>query len=322
MRLLFCLLLLEATAIPLQAQPFKLVVIGSSTAEGTGAQPQNDSSWVRRLSYYYKYTLGRLDTVYNLALGGTDNGHGLPGSYTPGAGFSLPDPQRNITRANTLGPHVIIVSYVSNRYDSYPIDSIVKHLQVIKDSANAEGRICFITTSQPRTSFNVAGRMQLKLVRDSILSHFGFYALNFYDSLVNPSDLSILAAYASPYDNIHLNNAGHALLFRQVVAKGIFDVHTVHSQRNGGWSENLTWDRGQVPGPEDSVVILPGHHLTLQQPATVKALLIRQQASFTLDGPDARLEIGTVLPNLQLRRNAKRPRAAARINTPAQRRFN
>ena len=79
-----------------------------------------------------------------------------------------------------------------------PMDSIMKSLQVIKDSANIENRVCFISTSQPRTQFDEAGRARLRVVKDSILNRFGFYAINFFDSLVNNVDNTILPQYAIP----------------------------------------------------------------------------------------------------------------------------
>ncbi len=271
----------------------KLAVIGSSTAEGIGAQPAIDSSWVRMINYYYKYQNSTIDTVFNLALSGYDTYHGLPTGYTPAFGFSQPDPNRNITKANSLQPQVILVSYVSNNFQNYPIDSIMWSLQTIKDSANKAGRICFISTSQPRTQYSLADREKLRVVKDSILKRFGFYAINFYDSIVNNSDQSILTAYASPFDNIHLNNAGHKMLYRQVLAKDIFNITTIRSRKSGNWDDPSCWDRGLVPVSGDSVVVEAGHNISLKQSLSARGILIKAEGQLTIDDPLAHLTIGS-----------------------------
>jgi len=66
----------------------RLVVIGSSTAAGSGASTY-DSCWVRRISYQYKNQQMVVDTVHNLALPGYDTYHGMPSSYPPAFGNSF-----------------------------------------------------------------------------------------------------------------------------------------------------------------------------------------------------------------------------------------
>ncbi len=278
----------------LRAQLKKIAVIGSSTASGTGAQPETDSSWVRRLNYYYKYQQSVVDTVYNLALPGYDNYHGLPSSYTPAPGFSTPDPARNVTRANSFSPDVVIVSFVSNNFNStgYPTDSIMKAFQIIKDSVNKAGHLCFISTTQPRTSFDDPSRARLRVLKDSIVNRFGFYAINFFDSIVNNTDNSILTAYASPYDNIHLNNAGHAMLFRQVLAKDMFNIRVIRTRKSGDFNDPQTWDRGLLPTPLDSVAVLAGHTLNITGNYSVKALSVANGATLQLASGSANLVVG------------------------------
>lgn len=278
----------------LQAQLKKIAVIGSSTASGTGAQPETDSSWVRRLSYYYKYQQSVIDTLYNLALPGYDNYHGLPSSYTPAPGYSSPDPNRNVTKANSFSPDVVIVSFVSNNFNTagYPTDSIMKAFQIIKDSVNKAGHLCFISTTQPRTSFDDPSRARLRVLKDSILNRFGFYAINFYDSIVNNSDNSILTAYASPYDNIHLNNAGHAMLFRQVLAKDIFNIRVIRTRKSGDFNDPQTWDRGLLPTEQDSVAVLAGHTLNITGNNFVKGLSVANGATLQLASESANLTVG------------------------------
>ncbi len=269
----------------------RLVVIGSSTAAGSGASPY-DSCWVRRINFQYKYQQAVVDTVHNLAWPGYDNYHGMPSSYPPAFGNSNPDPERNITKANSFTPNVIIVSFVSNKFDQMPMDSIMKTLQVIKDSANIEDRVCFISTSQPRGSFDDAGRARLRVVKDSILNRFGFYAINFFDSLVNNVDNTILPQYAYIGDNIHINNAGHYMLYKQVLAKDIFNIKVTRTRKSGNFNDRATWDKGIIPTPADSIAVLPGHTLTFTNSTQVRGLSIATGGLVVINNPAVQVQIG------------------------------
>jgi len=215
------------------AQLKKISVIGSSTAAGTGASTP-DSSWVRRINYYYKYQLRNLDSTYNLAVGGYSPYDGMPTSYIPPAGKPGPDPNRNITKALTYSPNVVIVNFPTNRFDIDPISEILFCLQTIYDSTMVRGKRCFITTTQPRHDGNFgtsAIKRKLAVLKDSIINRFGMYSLNFYDGLYNPSDSTILSIYSAG-DGIHLNDAGHRILFDRVRTKNIFDVNLAANIKN------------------------------------------------------------------------------------------
>jgi hypothetical protein len=86
---------------------------------------------------------------------------------------------------------------------------------------------------------------------------------------VNNADNKILAAYNSG-DNIHLNNAGHALLYRQVVAKDIFNITTTRTRKSGDFSDRSTWDKGIIPTPDDSIAVMPGQTLTITSSVQVR----------------------------------------------------
>jgi len=203
-------------------QPKSIAVIGSSTAEGAGADPK-DSSWVNRLAHYYINQQGTVSVIHNLAVPGSNNYQGMPSSYTPPPFKSNPDPEHNITKAIQLNPDIIIVSYVSNNLNEYSIAETMFTLQTIKDSANAAGKICFITTTQPRDNFDDAGRERLRVLKDSILNRFGYFAINFFDPIVGPDNYRH-PDYAFHADDVHLNNAGHRMLFQQVLAKDIISA--------------------------------------------------------------------------------------------------
>src|SRR5688500_5527360 len=189
-RSLFAVVLV-LTAIEVCSQDKVVAVIGSSTAEGFGASVR-DSSWVRRLSNHYKRE-GVLDTIYNRAKGGLNSYHGMPTSYTPPAGRPYPMPDSNITRAISFNPDVILITYVSNNFDTYSIEEIKASLFTIFDSAIAAGKVAFVSTTQPRTGFSDAGRLQLRKLKDSIMKWFGNYAINFWNPIADSSNNTIAA---------------------------------------------------------------------------------------------------------------------------------
>src|SRR5690349_18464412 len=78
----------------------KIVVLGSSTAFGTGASSV-DSSWVGRLQKAHRLnTSDNLDTIVtNLAVGGYNTYHIMPTGFVPPANRPAPDPLHNVTQA-------------------------------------------------------------------------------------------------------------------------------------------------------------------------------------------------------------------------------
>lgn len=228
---IFCLLVL-AINLPVLAQ-YRVAVIGSSTAGGTGAWPL-DSAWVNRLNQFYKHKLQIIDSIYTFAVGGYPVYKGMPSSFVPPVNRDGPDHNRNVTKANNVlaslpmpNNAVVFVNYPSNKFEEYNIPEIMFCLQTIYDSVVKEGHRCFIITTQPRTGGawdDPAIKRKMAVIKDSIINRFGeAHTVNFYDGLYNASDSSILAKYNSG-DGIHFNNAGHRELFERVKAKNIFNV--------------------------------------------------------------------------------------------------
>ncbi len=216
----FYLLLCVCIVTGASAQTKELSVIGSSTSACTGPD------------FYTDCYIGRLDAHYDpvdihqLAVGGYTVYKGMPSSFTGPRDNLQPDPNNNITRALSFMPDVVIVNYPSNGYDTLRVDSIMRCLRTIRDSANALGVPCYITTTQPRHAFpfnTMAARTKLKEIRDSIMLQFGYFAIDFWTDLADPATYNILPAYDDG-DGIHLNEAGHEILFQRVVAKNIFLV--------------------------------------------------------------------------------------------------
>ena len=232
------------------SQNKRAVVIGSSTAAGTGASSV-DSGWVNLLNNYYKCRLGIADSVYNLGIPGADNYRGMPTTYVPPVSRPLPDPDHNISKAGFLlkdvtvaTDGVVIVNYPTNRYNTYSIDEIMSSLQIIYDSAISVGNRCFVSTTQPRNdgAFNTSAvKRKLADIKDSIISRFGNeHTINFWDGMYDPADTTILDKYSFG-DLIHFNDAGHRELFERVVAKNIFNLPVWYSKSTGYLDNLTTW---------------------------------------------------------------------------------
>ncbi|MGB8190624.1 MAG: SGNH/GDSL hydrolase family protein [Chitinophagaceae bacterium] len=206
------------------AQNKKLSIIGSSTSACTG--PSSFANcYVAKLDAYYDGIAQPID-IFQLAVGGYTVYKGMPSSFIGPWPNLQPDPNNNITKALSFNPDVVLVNYPTNGFDTLRVDSVMRCFRTIRDSANALGKVCFITTTQPRHGFpfnTMAARIKLKELRDSILLQFGYFSIDFWDGLADPVTYEILPAYNSG-DNIHLNDAGHDILFQRVRNKNMFAV--------------------------------------------------------------------------------------------------
>ncbi len=248
-RIFFALLFLWP-ALATHSQVRRIVVIGSSTARGTGASVP-DSGWVRLLSREYKCRMELVDTVFNLASSGTTFYHGMPDDCTPPPFRPSPLSANNVSRAVRLlsslpnrSQGLVIVNYPSGGYDTYSVEEIMTGLQTIYDTVMLAGNRCLISTTQPRSdaAFNTpAIRKKLADLKDSILLRFGpEHAVDFYEGLFNPADSSIRSDYAAG-DNVHFNDAGHRVLCERVIAKNPFGLPVWYSKSTGMLNDLSTW---------------------------------------------------------------------------------
>ena len=201
-----------------------IVILGSSTAAGTGAFPY-DSSWAGKLQLYYRQntTAGDPDTVVtNLALGGQWTFSVMPSWYVPPAGYPAVNTARNITQAISLNPDVIIVNLPSNdAIWPFPNWMSMNNFRTIFQEAVTYNKRIFITTSQPINNSNLNIRDSLRKIKDSIMLNFGSFAIDFWTPLASPAGDSTIRADLNS-DGTHVNNLGHRLLFQQVIAEELF----------------------------------------------------------------------------------------------------
>ncbi|SDL96871.1 Por secretion system C-terminal sorting domain-containing protein [Catalinimonas alkaloidigena] len=199
---------------------YTIVVIGSSTAAGTGPSSL-DSAWVWR----YRNYLTQMDTrfqVINLAQGGFTTYNVLPtGTAISGVSQSI-DTARNITKAVSFVPDAIIVNLPSNdAVNSYSVADQLANYDLIAQTADSAGASLWVTTTQPR-DLTDAGQIQIQLdMRDSTLARFDSLAIDFWSGFAE-EDGTLLDAYDSG-DGIHLNDMAHRILFERVIAKNIYN---------------------------------------------------------------------------------------------------
>ncbi len=191
-----------------------IVVLGSSTSAGTGANPP-DSAYVNRVRAH----IAGVDTTYkvlNLAVGGFTSYHVMPTGFVPPGGRPTPRATNNITYALEYNPKAIFLNLPSNdAASSYPVSEQIANYDTLVAVANRSNVKLWITTTQPR---NFSSQSQLDLLfamRDSVNTRYAPYAVDFWTTLAQPNGF-IVPEYNSG-DGIHLNNAGHRLLYQRAI---------------------------------------------------------------------------------------------------------
>jgi hypothetical protein len=188
-----------------------IVILGSSTAEGHGATP--DSAWVNRIARCYKDY-----RVINLAYGGLTTYEILPSNVNHKKGRPSVNPERNITKALSYDPEIIILSMTNNDvgYGYWVEKEYVKNLKYIRDYAKLHGVDTFlVTTTFART---ITPYDSLKLASDLIINEFKKYSINIFDTLCDKRKRVNYTVFQAP-DGGHLNNKGHNAVYFKVHEK-------------------------------------------------------------------------------------------------------
>ena len=178
----------------------KVVVMGSSTALGTGASiPGN--SWAGLLDTHITTSFPNSSLV-NIAKDGISS-------------FSLlstGDPDANIDKALAENPTIIIVNMPSNDVNNnIPEATTIANYTTIRDLAAAQGVDMFFTTTQPRNFSDFSKRQLLQIQAQTIRDTFSPFVIDIYDELAD-SDLRLKPVYAADA-NSHLNDLGHLYLY-------------------------------------------------------------------------------------------------------------
>ena len=202
---------------------YKIIILGSSTAAGTGPAFSNNA-WVARYRYYLQQKDTRFE-VENLAVGGFTTYNILPtGTQIPTGVSHNVDVAHNITKALSLNPDGIIINLPSNDAAfNYLTANQITNYNLIKNTALAENVPVWISSPQPKNfGTDTTGlQIQLEMVTETPIQ-FGEFAFDFWADLGVSDNNGIKPEYNT--DGTHMNDTGHRELFERVISKGI---HTV-----------------------------------------------------------------------------------------------
>ncbi len=202
------------------AQSYHIVVLGSSTAAGSGPSSP-DSTWVNRYRRHLQ-AIHPGNLLTNLAVGGFTTYRIMPTGYTPPPGRPTPDVTHNITQALSLNPDAIVINMPSNDVSSgFTVAEQLHNFDTIIDLAALAGVPVWITTTQPKNYTNPQSILKQIEVRDSIYARYGSKAIDFWTTIAAPNGW-IDSLYDSG-DGTHLNNAAHGILCNRVIGASIPD---------------------------------------------------------------------------------------------------
>lgn len=200
---------------------WKIVVLGSSTAYGTGASTY-DSSWVGKFTAYVKRK-NSANEVYNLGIPGFTTYQNLcPTGFVPPANRPTPNAAFNISAALALQPDAIVINMPSNdASNGYSLEEQQANFERTLSLADAANVPVWVTTTQPRNNMSNDQINNLIAMRNWINGRLGDKAVDFWSTVANP-DGSINSTYG--YDYVHVNNLGHELFYSRIKAESILDT--------------------------------------------------------------------------------------------------
>ena len=200
----------KGTKIPVE--PDRIVILGSSTAQGFGAS-RPDSAWVGRVKAYF----GDKKQIINLAKGGYTSYQMRQTSAALVPQRPAPDTARNITKALTYQPDVLILSMTTNDVSAgFALSDYFKNVDEVISQARAAGvKRVYVTTSLPRSSVDLPKRQILSQQRQQTMARFGQMTIDLWAGFEGDS-LKLNPKY-DVGDRIHLNDAGHKILAERII---------------------------------------------------------------------------------------------------------
>lgn len=258
------------TIIPDDGTVYRIVVLGSSTASGSG--PSNQfNAWV----WKYRRYLEQLDTRYeviNLAQGGFATYNILPtGTSIPTGVNRTINVNKNVTKAVSLGAHGIIINLPSNdAASSYPVTDQLHNYALIAQTASQNQIQLWVTTPQPRnfTANSTQATIQNQMVTETY-NTFGTNAVDFWTGIGNSAGNQILLPYDSG-DGVHATNEAHQIFYERLLLKNI------HGSIKNAVDASLTI--AQIEKPSISLHPNPVHsRLFITTDADIKSIQVYNQ---------------------------------------------
>ncbi len=206
----FILLAALVDCLPARAQTAKtIVVIGSSTAFGTGAKPI-DSSWVNRLRNNFQ-NYNSKNRIVNLAVGGYTTFKLIPSNQSF-QGRPLPDTLKNCSTAIQLKPDLILINLPTNDIAAdYTDEEIMRNYGLITEQIRQKHIPFFITSTQPRNFKDKKQLNRIKTLTDLLLKAYPDQIVNYLEKLSLPNHE--IKPEVAAGDGVHLNNNGHEIIY-------------------------------------------------------------------------------------------------------------
>ncbi|MFM7758923.1 MAG: SGNH/GDSL hydrolase family protein [Crocinitomicaceae bacterium] len=193
----------------------KILILGSSTAEGAGASKLSNS-WVFMLEQELK-NLNKASSVINYGKSGYSTFHIMP-TGTRYANRPNPDVERNITNALSKNPNMIIINMPSNDAAyGYSNEEQLRNYRLLIQLIKKRKIQYLLISPQPRNFKNEEQRIQQNALFQLMKKEFSPHFVDVW-SILSSEDFSLKPTYDSG-DGIHLNDQGHAYIFQQVFAK-------------------------------------------------------------------------------------------------------
>lgn len=197
-----------------------VVVLGSSTAEGTGPL-KAENTWVNRYRDFLETVDPDFD-VLNLARGGYTTYRIIPEGASGREDRPVADPLRNIEAALARNPVAIVVNMPSNDVASgFGVAEQMRNFQIVKDRADAAGVPIWFTTPQPRNLDEAGTRAQREL-KDAMYERFGNRVIDFWEGFATEQGGQMQVWDSG--DDLHYNDAAHGVFFERMKAAGIHET--------------------------------------------------------------------------------------------------
>lgn len=283
---------------PAQTGAVRVVVLGSSTAEGEAARPLSNA-WANRYREYLQ-SINPQSELFNFAIGGFTTFNVMPSGYVPPSPWNtsqyVPVNANNITYGLALQPTLIIVNLPTNDCASYiPVSVQMNNYERIIAEARAHNVPVWITSPQGR-NVDQAGRSLLVQLRAATEASYPDRVIDFWTGLADSAGF-ILPEFN--FDGTHLNNAGHAVLYDRVVNTVRWGSSVVQPEILAGpQSETILegdsvvftvtlqgtrpfayrWQRNgvEIAGAIDSIYVLPA--VTLSESGATFRAIVRNTA--------------------------------------------
>jgi acyl-CoA thioesterase I len=187
-------------------------VLGSSTAAGVGASA--GQSWTARLAEALRLRGVQLD---NRARSGATTYQALPAAEPRAPTRPATDPAQDAATALATRPAALLLAFPSNdALLGYSAAETTANLLRLRELARQQGVAVIVLSSQPRDDAGAPAREALRATDAALAAELGPCFVDVREALSDGSG-RIAPAYAAG-DGVHLNNAGHGLVFERLWA--------------------------------------------------------------------------------------------------------